>query len=177
LLDRPNTEKRALPRAMVPFLGVESKTVMHAKRTVAVVVSILLLAVSSSASLCEISCSLSKPHPVPHFAKASSLAPGQGRRSALHSHCGQTAPATPAGTTSHTLENISRCSNVPCAQAAALSSPLKVLDGAQIEKLPLAPLSVLPHPVRIDSLLLNVRREAARREIYPPNSHSVDLRI
>jgi len=151
---------------------------MYPKRTVAVAVSILLLAVSSSASLCEISCSLSKPNPMLHLAKASSVARSQDRRTQVfHSHCGHTAASNLGGTPSHSFENISMCSNAPCAQAVALFSPMKGDDRAQMESPPLALLSLLPHPVRIDPLLLNSRCEAAPRKASPLDAPSIGLRI
>jgi hypothetical protein len=151
---------------------------VYAKRTVACVVTILLLAVSSSVSLCEISCSLSKPHPSLHLAKVASLAQSQGRRAhAFHSHCGHTALAKLGSTTSHSFESVSRCSNAPCAQAAVLPSLMKGQDGARIESRPLALLSVLPYPGQINPSPRNIRCEAGRRWLPLVDGHSVDLRI
>src|ERR1035437_5199452 len=108
---------------------------MRVKHVLAVGVSVLLLCVSSWASVCELSCSLSHAHPVPKPTRGSSAKPahevGTSEMNALHSHCGHANMARPSSAANHSFESTSHCTNAPCVQVQTLSSPVNGRDGAQ----------------------------------------------
>ena len=158
---------------------VESISLMHSKRTVAVFISVLLLAIQSSANLCEISCSLSRPRPASHLKDSSSAKPGQsGWTHSYHSHCDHLIPAKPVGTTPNSLESTSTCSNAACVQVAVLSSPGKTQGSARIGARRLALASILSLPLRkYHTPSRNLRLEPIRERAVLWDTLPVTLRI
>jgi hypothetical protein len=149
---------------------------MYSKRTVAVFISVLLLAVQSSANLCEISCSLSGPHPASHL-KDAFVKQGQGSLThSYHSHCDHLIPAKPAGMTPNSLESASTCSNAACIQVAVLSSAGKSQDSARIDRRPLALPSILSLPLP-HTPSRNLRLESIRERAVLSDTLPITLRI
>ena len=161
------------------MLVVKSKSLMYSKRTVAVFISVLLLAVQSSANLCEISCSLSGPHSASHSIDASSAKQRQGSWiHSHHSHCDHLIPAKPVGTSPNGLESTSKCSNAACVQVAVLSSREKSQEGVRIDRRPVAFSSVLSLPLRkYHTPSRNLRLEAIRETAVLLDTLPINLRI
>ena len=170
--------RHRLPHFRLSTLVVKSKSLMYSKRTVAVFISVLLLAVQSSANLCEISCSLSGPHSASHL-KAASAKQRQGSWThSYYSHCDHLTPAKPVGTTSNGLESTSKCSNAACVQVAVLSSREKSQEGARIDRRPVAFSSVLSLPLRkYHTPSRNLRLEAIRETAVLLDTLPINLRI
>src|ERR1035437_10486904 len=134
---------------------------MRVKHVLAVGVSVLLLCVSSWASVCELSCSLSHAHPVPKPTRGSSAKPahevGTSEMNALHSHCGHANMARPSSAANHSFESTSHCTNAPCVQVQTLSSPVNGRDGAQ-------PGSVLAVLASVPAVASNILFRSAKHE-------------
>src|ERR1035437_6623458 len=112
---------------------------MRLRNVLAIILSISLICVSSWASACELSCSLSHSYPVSKSARGSSITQANevqtSGTNAPHSHCGHAKTASPGSAAKHSFENTSKCTNAPCAQAQTLSSPVNERDGTQPESL------------------------------------------
>jgi len=149
---------------------------MRARRTVAISISILLAVVSTSASQCEISCSLSGPR-FWAASRTASAARSQGTHSHFgHSHCGHV--AKPDHTIPESFESTSSCSNASCLETAVLSSPGKSQDRERIDRRPIAFASVLSLPIRVNRPpLQNPRPEGARETAVPLGALPINLRI
>jgi hypothetical protein len=108
---------------------------MQLKHVVAVGLSVLLLCVSSWASVCELSCSLSHAYPEPARGSSATQAHelSTSEANAPHSHCGHAKAARPSSAANHSFESTSQCTNAPCAQAQTLSSPVNGRDDARPE--------------------------------------------
>ena len=177
--------------SVVPFLnhllrnvsrtifGVESTHLMYTSRIVAFFISTLLLAVPSSATLCELSCSLSGSDSARQLNSISSAAQSQGSHThSYHSHCGHLSSVKGVSATLNILQSSFQCSTAPCAQMAVMSSPMKERDSARIDSRLLALPSVPSHTGDTHQpLLRDVRRELARRNASLLNTLSVALRI
>lgn len=152
---------------------------MYSKCTVAAFISVLLLAVQSSANLCEISCLLFGPHSPSHLIDTSSAKQRQDSWThSYHSHCDHLIPAKPAGTTRNSLESTSKCSNGACVQVAVLSSQGKSQEGGRTDRRPLALSSVLSLPLRkYHTPSRNLRLEAIRERAVLLDTLPINLRI
>jgi hypothetical protein len=160
--------------------GVESHhiTPMQLKHILAAALAVLLLCVPSWASVCELSCSLSRSYPAPHLARASSNAqPEHTHGDTPRSHCGHVTSATRGGAAAQNIENASKCMSAPCTQAAVLSSPVNGQDGVRMASGPLSAFAVLPHADALITEFSSAKREAARPKLLPPDSRPVSLRI
>jgi hypothetical protein len=120
---------------------------MKWKHAIAGTLSLLLLGVTSLASACELSCSLSPSHPVStplSAAPADSMAPATQVNKVVdsatmsHSHCGHAGMGRRSSAATHHFEDTSSCRSAPCAQAQVLSSPISDKYSAQIESRHLA---------------------------------------
>ena len=158
---------------------VKSRSLMYSKCTAAVFISVLLLAVQSSANWCEISCSLSGPHRASHLIEASAAKQPRGRWThSYHSHCDHLIPAKPVGTTPDSLESTSKCSNAACVPVAVLSSSGKSQEGARIDRRPLALSSVLSLPLgKYHTPSRSLRLEAIRERAVLLDTLPINLRI
>jgi len=177
--------------SVVPFLnhllrnvsrtifGVESTHLMYTSRIVAFFISTLLLAVPSSATLCELSCSLSGSDSARQLNSISSAAQSQGSHThSYHSHCGHLSSVKGVSATLNILQSSFQCSTAPCAQMAVMSSPMKERDFARIDSRPLTLPSVPSHTGNTHRpLLRDVRWELARQNVLHLNRLSATLRI
>jgi hypothetical protein len=152
---------------------------MYTKRTVAFFISVLLLAVPLSATLCELSCSLSGSYSAQHLNSVSSAAQSRGSHAqSYHSHCGHPSSVEEVNATLNVLESTSECSNAPCPQMAVVSSPTKERGSARIDSRLLTRPSVPSHTGDAHQpLLRDVRWELARRNASHLNTLSVAVRI
>jgi hypothetical protein len=152
---------------------------MYTKRTVAFFISVLLLAVLLSATLCELSCSLSGSYSAQHLNSVSSAAQSRGSHAqSYHSHCGHPSSVEEVNATLNVLESTSECSNAPCPQMAVVSSPTKERGSARIDSRLLTRPSVPSHTGDAHQpLLRDVRWELARRNASHLNTLSVAVRI
>lgn len=150
---------------------------MPLKHPLAAALSVLLLCVPSWASVCELTCSLSRSYPVSHLARASEPQSKDGQPSTPRSHCSHAASVRPGSAATHNVENTSKCTNGLCTQAAVLSSPVNVQDGVQMGSGPLSVFAVLPHADALITEIRSAKREVARPKLLLCDSLSVSLRI
>lgn len=153
---------------------------MQFKQLLAASLSLLLLSVSSWASVCELSCSLSHADPVSKPTGSSTAKQahevGRSEMNAAHSHCGHAKAFRPTGGSNHSFENASSCMNASCAQAQTLSSPVNGRDITKHHGLRLAVLVSVPAPPSND-LFGSPKCECALTKFLPLGLLSVGLRI
>src|SRR5450759_898928 len=153
---------------------------MQLRNALAIVLATSLLSVSSWASMCELSCSLSHGYPVSKPTTASSAAQANevntSGTNTPHSHCGHAKTASPGNATNHSFENTSRCTNAPCAQAQSLSSPVNGRDGSQPGGVHFTVLAPVP-AVASNILFGKAKHERALTKLLPLDPLSVGLRI
>jgi|SRR5664279_1222265 len=102
---------------------------MRQKRTFAVGIALLMLCVSSFASVCELSCSLPHSAAMPAHNSASQQ-PGPAGVMIVHSHCGDVAVPVSSHPASYNLESGSNCSGSPCGPTTTFSSPVNARENA-----------------------------------------------
>lgn len=153
---------------------------MQLKHLVAGGLSVLLLCVSSWASVCELSCSLSHSYPVSKSVRGSSATLANeadlSETNTPRSHCGHTKSVKPSSAANHGFENTSHCANVPCLQAQTFSSPVNGRDGAQPLAVHCAVLASVP-AVASNILVGSANQERALTMLLPVHPLSVSLRI
>ena len=152
---------------------------MQFKRVLVFSLSALLLCVSASASVCELSCSLSHLNPVSEPTVGASATQahetGISQTSAPHSHCGHAHTARPGTAANRNVEDISQCSDRSCAQAHAFSR-VNRLYAAQRGSAPLAVLASVP-TVAPDVQFGTAKHEYALTKFLALDPLSVSLRI
>lgn len=161
-------------RVRMAFVGC-----MQLKRVLVFCLSALLLCESASASVCELSCSLSHVDPVckPTVGASATQAneAGISQTSAPHSHCGHARTARPGSAASDSVENTSDCSNAFCAQAQTPSRTTNLND-AESGRVHFTVLASAP-PVASDVQLGNIKHEYSLTKFLPLDPLSVSLRI
>lgn len=146
---------------------------MQLRHLLAVGLSALLLSVSSWASVCELSCSLSHAYPAPKLTPGSSATQAHEASTpeinAPDSHCGHARTARPRNVADHSFEATSHCTNAPCVQGQTLLSSVNGRDGARPEGVqhfvPVAPVPVAAS---------NISFGSAKRERVLPKLPSLD---
>ena len=152
---------------------------MQFKRVLVFSLSALLLCVSASASVCELSCSLSHLNPVSEPTVGASATQahetGISQTSAPHSHCGHAHTARPGTAANHNFEDTSKCTDASCAQAQTLSRTTNLND-AESGSVHFAVLASTP-PVASDVQFGNTKHEYSLTRFLPLDPLSVSLRI
>lgn len=152
---------------------------MQCRRLLIFCLSTLLLCVSASASVCELSCSLSHVDPV---SKPTVGAPAlrhvklvHPKRARPHSHCGHVHKARQGNAANHSVENTSDCSNAPCAQAQTFSlvNSVEDTDSGRVH----SSLLLSVPTVAFNVSLSIAKHECALTKFLPLDPLSVSLRI
>jgi hypothetical protein len=152
---------------------------MRFKHLLAVGLSLLLLSVSSWASVCELSCSLSHAYPVFEPTVGASAAQahevGIPETNLPHSHCGHVHTAKPASAANHSFENTSNCTDDPCAQTQTFTRVNSVED-ADSGRVHFAVLASIP-TIAFDVRLGTAKQEYSLTKFLPLGPLAVSLRI
>jgi hypothetical protein len=152
---------------------------MQLKHVLIFCLSVLLLCVPASASVCELSCSLSHVYPVHKPTGGASAKQahqiGTSETIAPHSHCGHASTARPVGPADQGIENSDKCTNALCAQAQTLSQ-VNRLDGAKPGSVYFAVLASVPTVVS-NFVFGTAKHEFALAKLVPLDPLSVSLRI
>jgi hypothetical protein len=105
---------------------------MRFRRAFVFCLSALLLCVPVSASVCELSCSLSRvdlaSEPTEGASATQAHELGISEKNAPHSYCGHVHTARLGSAANHSFENTSKCTDASCVQAATLSRVNSVDD-------------------------------------------------
>ncbi len=153
---------------------------MQLKHLLAVSLSLLLLCVTSWASVCGVCCSLAQtctaPNPISCSPTARAHALGASQTRTLHSHCDHAETARPISAAKHSLEKTSRCMKAPCGQVQTLSSPVNARDGAPSKLVHLTVVAAAP-VVASENLGCSVKHERALTRFLPLHPLTVSLRI
>jgi hypothetical protein len=152
---------------------------MQLRNALAIVLATSLLSVSSWASVCELSCSLSHgPGSKPTRASSATQANEvhTSGTNTPHSHCGHAKTVSPDNAANHSFENTSKCTNAPCTQAQSLSSPVNGRDGSQPGGVHFTVLASVP-AVASNILFGSAKHERALTKLLSLDPLSVGLRI
>jgi len=153
--------------------------IMQLKHVLVFCLSLLLLCVPASASVCELSCSLSHVHPVSKPTRGASATRAQeaaiSETNAPHSHCGHVHKARQSNAANHSVEDTSKCTDASCAQAQTLSRVTN-LDGAESGSVHFAFLGSVP-TVAFDVQFGTTKHEYALTKFLLLDPLSVSLRI
>lgn len=152
---------------------------VQCRRVLIFCLSALLLCVSASASVCELSCSLSHVYPVcnPTGSASATLARevGMSETSAPHSHCGHVHKARQGNAANHNVEETSKCTDASCARVQPLSRTTNLNDAesGSVHFSVLASVPAVAFSVRIGT----AKHEYALSKFLPLDPLSVSLRI
>ncbi|MGC2109780.1 MAG: hypothetical protein WA655_09700 [Candidatus Korobacteraceae bacterium] len=150
---------------------------MQWKHVIAGVLSLLLLGVSSLASACELSCTLSAMRPASSPAKIHSAEEATSDTNMAHSHCGHAKVAPRSRAIAHHFEDAANCDNAPCTQAQILLSPVIGKDAAGTDHGSFAVVAMVVSTGDYGGLFARVKRKSSQLEPNLVDPLVVALRI
>ena len=144
----------------------------------ALLVIMCLIGSSSCSSICEVSCSLSGPHPAFHTKHSSSreTALNSERASRIHSHCVGGVSLGPVDGRAQVVRNALTCAGRCCQHTSACSYPKKLFDRTNRDSSN-ETFAAISWESPLNSFIIGTYRERSRACLRPPVCGSSTLRI